>query len=173
VAKNVGDTSFELLKSVGYLITLAQNQQLFAMKPFLSALVLLVFVTSSSAQLIGSREASFTENKRLEYEYNGIAMTGVLFYISGPITMKKVLPKTKAADYNPKGRVAFENGRAYEYYELVDGASAVFENETEGGASLTMRFGNDQDEVVVFNKTAGVVNDQNFYYVLSYNEGEK
>ena len=87
--------------------------------------------------------------------------------------MKKVLPKTKEAGYNPKGRVAFEKGKAYEYCELVDGASAVFKNEGEDGTSLTMRFGNDQDEVVVFKKTTRAGNDENFYYTLSYNLGEK
>ena len=52
--------------------------------PF-SALILFAFIAPSSAQLIGSGQSSFTENKKLEYEYNGIALTSVLFYISGSL----------------------------------------------------------------------------------------
>ncbi len=143
------------------------------MRIFVALAVCLAFSISTSAQIIGSKERSFTENKRLEYEYNGIPLTGVLFYISGPITMKRVLPKTKSTDYNPKGRVAFENGRAYEYYELVDGASAIFESESDDQKTMVMRFGQDQDETLRFKKTKGVGNDANNYYVLMSKKGEK
>ncbi len=140
----------------------------------LGTLILLFFmVITSSGRLIGSKERSFTEDKRMEYAYNDIALTNVLFYISGPITMKRVLPKTKTKEENfNKGRVAFENGQAFEYYELVDGASAKFENESEDETTLTMRFGIDQDEMLKFKKAKGS-GDTNSYYELVSRKGSK
>ena len=143
------------------------------MRIFITIILLICFIATTSAQIVGSKKRSFTENKRMEYEYNGFGLNNVLFYVSSAIIMKRVLPKTKDGQTNVKGRVSFENGRAYEYYELVDGASCVFEKESEDQSTLTMRFGQDQDEVLSFVKRAGSGNDQNNYYYLEIGEDKK
>ena len=125
-----------------------------------------VIILSANAQLIGNKEVAFTQNKKMEYEYNNFSMADVLFYISAPILMKRELPKTKDVAYNPKGRVAFENGKAYEYYELVDGASCKFESESDDKKTVSMRFGIDADETLLFNLQKGIGGDENLYYTL-------
>lgn len=143
------------------------------MKNFLILVLLTSLGFSSNAQIIGSRKAGFSENKRMEYEYNNYAMKDVLFYISTNITMKRVLPKEKDTKYNPKGRVAFENGFPYEYYEYLDGASCYFVKESDDKSRLWMNFGADQEELLEFKLKNGRGNDENKYYYLVVKEDKK
>ena len=129
-------------------------------------------ILSANAQLIGNKEVAFTQNKKLEYEYNNFSMSDVLFFISGPILMKRELPKTKDVAYNPKGRVAFENGKAFEYFELVDGASCKYDGDVDKN-SVTMRFGIDADETLLFNLQKGIGGDENLYYTLVVGEDKQ
>ena len=136
------------------------------MKTFIS-LITLCAVLPIEAQVFGSQEKAFTENKRNQYEYMGIGFNEVQFYISSPITMKRELPKEVLREgANHKGRVAFENGKQFIYYEQKEGSFCVFEKMSEDKTEMTMRFGQDQDETLVFQLKKGVGSDQNQYYVL-------
>jgi len=143
------------------------------MKNLIITVILVGMGVSAHSQIIGSKERSFTANKRFEYEYQGFGLNTVLFYISSPIRMRRVLPPKKDGAPNLKGRVAFENGKAYEYYELADKASCKFESESEDQTILTMRFGQDADELLNFVKTKGVGGDTNEYYELIVKEDKK
>ena len=46
-------------------------------------------------------------------------------------------------------------------------------SENEDQSIVTLRFGNDADELLQFKKTKGIGGDENFYYVLVSKEGEK
>ena len=136
------------------------------MKTFISTLILSSML-GASAQVFGSQEKAFTENKRNQYEYMGIGFNEVQFYISAPITMKRELPKEVMREgANHKGRVAFENGKQYIYYEQKEGSFCVFERINEDKTEMIMRFGQDQDETLAFILKKGVGSDQNQYYVL-------
>ena len=168
-AKSASNTSKGVLTSYSYLDTLAFAKAI-NMRNIITLFALFILIISTDAQIIGSKERSFTDSKRMEYEYQGFGLNTVLFYISSPIMMRRVLPPRKVGEPNPKGRVAFENGKAYEYYELADKASCKFESETEDQAVLTMRFGQDQDELLNFAKVQGMGGDTNFYYELVVGE---
>jgi hypothetical protein len=137
------------------------------MKTFITTLLIVLSATVAQAQLIGSKEKAFTENKRLQYEYMGIGYSDVQFYISSAITMKRELPKAVLKEgANHKGRVAFENGKQYIYFELKEGSYCVFESISDDQSTMTMRFGQDQDETIRFTLKKGVGSDQNQYYVI-------
>ena len=137
------------------------------MRPLLISFLSTVLILSANAQLIGSREKSFTQNKLAEYEYRQIALSQVQFYISSEINLKRELPKEVLMDgAKVNGTVAFENGKQYVYYVQKKGSFCVFESLSSDKKKITMRFGQDQDETMVFTLKKGVGSDQNSYFVL-------
>ena len=140
------------------------------MKSFIGGILTLLIVTTSTAQFmgIGPTEKSFTENKRMQYEDQGYSFSGIQFYTSSEIYLKRELPKeTISNETTQKGTIAYENGKKYIYYKLKEGSFCVFESISSNKEVMTLRFGQDQDETIQFKLKPGVGTDQNKYYVIN------
>jgi hypothetical protein len=128
---------------------------------------------TSTAQLSG-KERYFTDDDRAKYDYLGGDYSSILFRISHEMMFKRSLPEARGEQVNTKkGQVSFENGRAVEYYQIKDNATATFESISADKKSIIVRFGNDQDEVIKFTQVKGSGNDSKMYYTLVLEPGKK
>lgn len=133
------------------------------MKSLLKLFFLFLILFSSTVQ---AQKTSFTASKLMEYEFNDVVMAGVQFYISSMISLKREFTKDDKEQANQRGKVVFESGKAFEYYELKDGSFCVFQSMTEDKSEMVMRFGQGPGEVLAFDLKAGTGVDGEKYYVL-------
>jgi len=142
------------------------------MKTFMIISLLLLSFTTS-AQLSG-KERYFTDDDRAKYDYLGGDYSSILFRISHQMLFKRSLPEARGENVNTKkGTVQFENGKAIEYYQIDDNATAIFESISEDKQTMVVRFGADQDEVLKFRLVKGTGSDSKMYFTLVLEKDKK
>lgn len=142
------------------------------MKIFITIALLLISF-ASSAQLSG-KERYFTDDDRAKYDYLGGDYSSILFRISHEMLFKRSLPEARGEQVNTKkGTIQFENGKAVEYYQIKDNATAIFESISDDKQTMVVRFGADQDEVLKFKLVKGNGSDSKMYFTLDLETDKK
>ena len=142
-------------------------------------LLILAFLLSpflASAQLdFLNKKMYFTDNSKAEYDYHGLPLDDVQFYISGEILLKREIDKGLKVQANNRGMVKFEGGKQFEYYQFNDGETCVFEYESGEGSELVLglRFEEGDKMTLPFKITPETKQNENRYFQLMVGEDKK
>ena len=134
--------------------------------------ICLIGLLPATAQKIGSKEKKFSQADYEKYNQLGIDLTGIQFYSSEQIELKRRLPKTQDREIS-KGKVSFENGVGFETFVIKKGTPCLFESISEDMETVVFKFGVEEGESLEFTAYSGGGNDRNIYYRLKYSDMKK
>ena len=130
---------------------------------FLTSVLLLIASLSFNAQLLVKKK-EFTANSKAELDFRGIGMNEILFYVSGEISLKRIIDVKNEAGAKEKGNVVFENGKAYAYKKFTSAATG--KGDTMVNNALEVRFENETGRFFTFKKKKGKYDDVDKYYLV-------
>ena len=138
------------------------------------ALLLTPFLSSAQLEFL-NKKMYFTDNSKAEYDYYGVVLDDVQFYISGEILLKREIDKEIKANPNSRGVVKFEGGKQFEYYQFSDGETCVYEYEEGEGNELVLglRFDEGDKMTLPFKITPETKQNENRYFQLLVGEDKK
>lgn len=117
----------------------------------------------------------FTDNSKAEYDYYGVALDRVQFYISGEILLKREIDNEMKVEANSRGMVKFENGKQFEYYQFNEGEACIYEYEEGEGNDLVLglRFDEGDKMTLPFKITPETKQNENRYFQVVMSEDKK